>query len=194
MKLILASQSPRRQDILRWMGIPFEPRTCPDSEDISGDNSPDEIVMRLALHKAKYFQYLNPDDYILGADTVVVQDGEILGKPATAEMAIEYLSKLQGKTHSVYTGVALIHGAYSDIRSCRTDVTFCSMSMEEIKWYISTKEPFDKAGAYGLQGYASSFVEKIDGNYFNVVGLPAPVVYDMLKRAKFISDDRHEIQ
>lgn len=194
MELILASQSPRRHDILRWMGIPFSTEVCTEPETVPEGLSAADTVRALALHKAQYAQKLHSDDFILGSDTVVVLDGEILGKPYTPARAKEFLRRMQGRTHTVYTGVALLHGSYSDVRCCTTEVTFLPMSETEIDWYVGSGEPLDKAGAYGLQGLGSVFVERMNGNYFNVIGLPAPTVYDMLKKAGFLSEDRRELQ
>ncbi len=193
MKLILASKSPRRHDILNWMGIPFEAEVCPEPEIAPAGLSAAEAVCVLAYHKASFVRNHHPDAFVLGADTIVMHDGEILGKPASAEQAKVYLSRLSGNTHTVYTGVALLHGNYEDIRSDATDVTFRHLCQEEIDWYVSTSEPLDKAGAYGIQGLASVFVEKIVGNYFNVIGLPAPVVYEMLLKSRFLSASRQSI-
>ncbi len=194
MKLILASQSPRRHDILHWMGIPFETEVCTEPETVEPGLSPSETVQALALHKASFAQKLHPEDYILGSDTIVELDGEILGKPHTPERAKSFLSRMQGHEHTVYTGVALLHGTHSDVRSCATKVRFRPMSETEIDWYVSTGEPLDKAGAYGLQGLGCVFVESMEGNYFNVIGLPAPMVYEMLLKAGFLSEDRKELK
>lgn len=192
-RLILASQSPRRHDILNWMGIPFETEVCTEPEIAAEGLSPARTVEALALHKARFAQRLHPSDYVLGSDTVVELDGEILGKPHTPERAKEFLSRMQGRYHTVYTGVALLHDGYEDVRSCATKVLFCPMTEKEIDWYVATGEPLDKAGAYGLQGLGSVFVDRMEGNYFNVIGLPAPTVYDMLKKAGFLTEDRKGI-
>ena len=191
--LILASQSPRRHDILRWMGIPFETEVCTDPEIARDDLSPDALVKALALHKAAYAYHLHPNDYVLGADTVVALQGDILGKPDSEETAKAYLKRLQGQTHTVYTGVALLYQNMQDVRACATEVTFRPMSDAEIDWYVRSGEPLDKAGAYGLQGLGSVFVEWIKGNYFNVIGLPAPVVYDMLLQSGFMKENRSNL-
>lgn len=193
MDLILASKSPRRHDILNWMGIPFEAEVCSEPEITPVGLSAAETVCALAYHKASFVRKLHPDAFVLGADTIVMHDGEILGKPASTEQAKVYLARLSGNTHTVYTGVALLHGDYEDIRSDTTDVTFRHLSQEEIDWYVSTGEPLDKAGAYGIQGLASVFVEKIVGNYFNVIGLPAPVVYEMLLKSRFLTASRQSL-
>lgn len=193
MELILASKSPRRHDILNWMGIPFETEVCSEPEIIPAGLSAAETVCALAYHKASFVRNHHPLAFVLGADTIVMHEGEILGKPASTEQAKAYLARLSGNTHTVYTGVALLHGDYDDIRSDATDVTFRHLSQEEIDWYVSTGDPFDKAGAYGIQGLASVFVEKIAGNYFNVIGLPAPVVYEMLLKSGFLTASRQNL-
>ena len=189
MKLILASQSPRRHDILRWMGIPFETEVCPDPEIVPDGITPIETVKLLAEHKASYAANLHPGDFALGSDTIVVLDGQILGKPHSPEQAKDYLSRLQGREHTVYTGVALLHGEKKDVRCCATEVWFRPMSEAEMEWYVNTGEPMDKAGAYGLQGLGCVFVDHIDGNYFNVIGLPAPTVYEMLLENGFMTEN-----
>ena len=190
MSLILASQSPRRHDILRWMGIPFETEVCTDPENVDKNLSPAETVKALALHKAQYAKRLHPESYVLGSDTIVVLNNEILGKPRSPEQAKEYLHRLQGRAHTVYTGVALLYGNMQDVRCDETQVTFRPMSDTEIEWYVSTGEPLDKAGAYGLQGLGSVFVDHMEGNYFTVIGLPAPTVYEMLLKSGFLTEDR----
>lgn len=193
MKLVLASKSPRRHDILNWMGIPFESDVCTDPEVVPENLSASDTVRTLAYHKASFVRNLHPDDFVLGADTIVVLDGEVLGKPSSPAQARSYLSSLSCRTHTVYTGVALLHGPYADIRADATKVTFRKLSPEEIEWYVATGEPLDKAGAYGIQGLASVFVERIEGNYFNVIGLPAPTVYDMLIKAGFLTVSRQNL-
>ena len=190
MKLILASQSPRRHDILDLMGIPFETDVCTEPEICPGGLSPAETVQTLALQKASFVQKLHPDDFILGADTIVVLDGDILGKPHGKEQAKEYLHRLQGRTHTVYTGVVLLHAAGKDVRCCTTNVTFRPLSDAEIERYAATGEPMDKAGAYGLQGRGCVLVDRIEGNYFNVIGLPAPMVYEMLQENGFFCTEQ----
>lgn len=190
MKLILASRSPRRHDILQWMGIQFETDICTAAEDLPDSLSAADAVQMLALRKAQYVQQAHPDALVLGADTVVELNGAILGKPDSEEKAVAYLSELQGKTHTVYTGVALLYSNRKDVRVCKTEVTFRPMSELEIQWYVKTGEPMDKAGAYGLQGLGSVFVDRIKGNYFNVIGLPAPLVYEMLLDSGFMTQER----
>lgn len=190
MELILASQSPRRSEILQLMGLSFSVEVCTEPERIPLNASAAETVMHLARQKAAYALRLHPDACVIGADTVVVLDDEIIGKPKTADDAILTLRRMQGRSHVVYTGLAVLKNGYSDVRSVSTKVTFRPMTEKEIHWYVSTNEPLDKAGSYGVQGLASVFVESIEGNYFNVVGLPAPALYEMLLAANAVTEDR----
>ena len=181
MKLILASASPRRQELMTLMGLRYEVHVCNEPEIMPENAAPEDAVRALALQKASFVQAAHPNDCIIGADTIVFLDGEILGKPEDADMARDYLHQLQGRQHSVYTGVAVLTPAGADVRCCITEVTFCPMSEAEIDWYVKTGEPLDKAGAYGVQGPGGMFVSRIDGNYFNVIGLPLPMIYAMLR-------------
>lgn len=190
MELILASQSPRRREIMDLMGFSYLTEVCTEQERIPSSLSVPETVMHLAHQKASFALRLHPDACVIGADTIVVLDGEIIGKPKSPEDAVQTLSKMQGREHTVYTGLAVLKKDYSDIRFDATKVRFRPMSDKEIRWYVSTGEPFDKAGSYGIQGLASVFVESIEGSYFNVVGLPAPVLYEMLLKANAITEDR----
>ena len=149
-----------------------------------------ETVMHLAKQKAAFVLRRHPTACVIGADTIVELDGEIIGKPNSPEDAMITLSRMQGRQHTVYTGLAVLKDNYSDIRFASTRVRFRPMSEEEIRWYVSTGEPLDKAGSYGAQGYGSVFVDSIEGNYFNVIGLPAPVLYEMLLKAHVITKDR----
>lgn len=186
MELILASASPRRKELLGMTGISFRAQTAEVTEPAPGGDAPQVYVQKLAELKASAVSSLNPDDFVLGADTIVYVDGTILGKPHTPQNASEYLHLLSGRTHTVYTGLALIGPGTKDIRYDATNVTFSAMSDDEIDWYVSTGDPLDKAGAYGVQGLAAPFVKRIEGNYFNVVGLPIPLMYEMLKKAGFL--------
>ena len=146
----------------------------------------------LAEQKARAVFALPPNDCVIGADTVVDLDGRVLGKPHTPERAREYLHLLQGRSHIVYTGICVLTPGHVDIRSARTDVTFRPMSDDEIDWYVGTGDPLDKAGSYGVQGPASLFVDHLEGNYFNIIGMPAPTLYEMLLQAHVI-DHRHRV-
>lgn len=184
MKIILASQSPRRRELLALMGLEFTVITSDVEERPPQNTTVDAYVRALALQKAEAVASQHPDDCVIGADTVVYLDGDILGKPHTPENANKYLSRMQGRKHTVYTGVAVLSPGRADVRSATTDVTFSPMSQDEIDWYVSTGEPLDKAGAYGVQGPGSIFVERVEGNYFNVIGMPIPLLYQMLREAK----------
>ena len=175
---------------MKWMGIPCGTEVCTEPEAVPCGLSCAQTVMHLAKQKASFALKLHPDACIIGADTVVELDGEIIGKPKSAEDAIHTLKRMQGRSHIVYTGLAVLKQGYEDIRFVTTHVTFRPMTDREIRWYVSTGDPLDKAGSYGVQGLGSVFVESIDGNYFNVIGLPAPVVYDMLLKAGAVTEDR----
>lgn len=190
MELILASQSPRRREIMDLMGLSYLTEVCTEQERVPSGLSIPETVIHLAYQKASFALRLHPDACVIGADTIVELDGDIIGKPASPEDAIHTLQRMQGRQHTVYTGLAVLKKDYSDIRFDATKVRFRPMSEKEIRWYVSTGDPLDKAGSYGIQGLASVFVESIEGDYFNVVGLPAPVLYEMLLKANVITEDR----
>lgn len=175
---------------MRFMGLPFREEVCTEPESVEPGLSSAETVMRLAMQKAGFALRLHPDACVIGADTVVDLDGEIIGKPHSAEDAVHTLSRMQGRSHIVYTGLAVLKNGYRDVRCITTKVRFRPMSEKEIRWYVSTGEPLDKAGSYGAQGFGSLFVDSIEGNYFNVIGLPAPVLYEMLLKAGAITEDR----
>lgn len=168
--LILASKSPRRQELLKLITKDFVIKTANVDETLPDGIAPKEAVEYLSKIKAMPFK--NGTDTVIGADTVVAADGKILGKPKDEEDAFAMLRLLSGREHSVFTGVTILKGDGIDTFSVETRVKFFELSDEEIKNYIKTNEPMDKAGAYGIQGYGSLLVEKIDGDYFNVVGLP----------------------
>ncbi len=190
MELILASQSPRRREIMHLMGLAYRTEVGTDPEQVPDGLSVPETVMHLAKQKASFALQLHPDACVIGADTIVELDGEILGKPHSPEDAIQTLTHMQGREHTVYTGLAVLKNGYTDVRYVASKVRFRPMSEKEIRWYVSTQEPLDKAGSYGIQGFGCVFVESIEGNYFNVVGLPAPVLYEMLLKANAVTEDR----
>jgi septum formation protein len=174
--LVLASQSPRRAEILRQAGIPFTVRAASIDETSLTGEKPEEYVQRLAESKARAIA-CGPEEIVLGADTTVVIDGEMLAKPEDAADARRMLAKLSGRRHDVMTGICLRRGA-EVIRDCATTaVWFARMSEREIADYAASGEPLDKAGAYAIQGLASKYIEKVEGSYFNVMGLPVALVY-----------------
>ena len=190
MELILASQSPRRREIMRFMGLPFQTEVCTEPEQVPDGLLIPETVMHLAKQKAAFALRLHPNACVIGADTIVELDGEIVGKPSSPEDAVRTLMRMQGRSHTVYTGIAVLKAGYADVRFDAAAVRFRPMSEKEIRWYVSTQEPLDKAGSYGVQGYGCVFVESIKGNYFTVVGLTAPILYEMLLKAEAITEDR----
>jgi nucleoside triphosphate pyrophosphatase len=179
--LVLASASPRRQELLRAAGIPFEVQPADIVEDPLRDESAKACAERLAREKALAVARQSPQDAVLGADTIVVIDNQILGKPANAADATHMLRMLSGREHQVITGVCLVVGGQCMVSSETTSVTMSALSEKEIADYVATGEPMDKAGAYAIQGIASRWIPRIDGDYSNVVGLPVALVWKMLR-------------
>jgi nucleoside triphosphate pyrophosphatase len=175
--LILASQSPRRREILEHAGIPFEVRSAGVPEEIQEGETPVNYVLRLARAKAAAVN----GELVLGADTVVVLDEHILEKPRDASDALRMLRILSGREHSVITGICLRSGDAYMTDAVETRVRFVSMSQDEMDAYVASGEPMDKAGGYAIQGLASKYIDRIEGDYFNVVGLPIHRVYAMIK-------------
>ena len=180
MQLILASRSPRRSELLEAAGISFEVLAADIDETPHPNEAPAAYVERLAIEKAQAVLALRPGARVLGADTTVTIDGEILGKPVDEADALRMLRLLNGRPHEVLTGVALISA--SGVRSAvdTTRVWFAPMTDEDISWYVATGEPVDRAGAYAIQGFASRFIPRIEGSYSNVVGLPVALVSSIL--------------
>lgn len=178
--LILASQSPRRQELLRLIAPDFEILAADVDEHIENGTSPDEAVMGLAVKKARAVADLRPEDTVIGADTVVALDGKILGKPRDSTDAAMMLRMLASKTHTVYTGVCIIQNGVETVFFEATEVTFTGMTDKEIAKYVETGEPLDKAGAYGIQGAAAPFISGISGDFYNVMGLPVSALYRRL--------------
>ena len=176
MKLVLASKSPRRSEILKNAGIDFTVRVADADETIPDGTKPCDAVVFLAARKAMAVERAD-DEVVLGADTVVVLDDKILGKPKNKDDAFNMIKMLSGRVHSVFTGVCAIGDGISLTFAEETKVEFYPLSDDEINEYIDTDEPYDKAGAYGIQGLASKFISGIQGDYFNVVGLPVSSVY-----------------
>jgi septum formation protein len=184
--LVLASASPRRQELLRNAGIAFEIQPADIPEDPLPGESAKACAERLAREKALAVAAKRPKDVILGADTIVVIDNQILGKPADAADAHRMLRLLAGRTHQVITGVCLVVDGQCSVASETTTVTMTPMSDQEIRDYVATGEPMDKAGAYAIQGIASRWIPRIEGDYSNVVGLPVARIYRMLREAQVI--------
>ena len=178
--LILASGSPRRKEILQTMGLSYTVDVSEVDETAAG--SPEEMVIELSSRKARAVAARHENALILAADTLVYGK-TVLGKPETPEMAHEMLAELSGNWHSVYTGLTLIHTGTGKVisRAEMTRVHFMELSECEIDAYIATNEPMDKAGAYGIQGMGGMFIDRIDGSYSNVVGLPMATLRSMLK-------------
>lgn len=185
MRIILASASPRRKELLEQLGLDFE-IIVSDIEEVITETEPGRVVEELSAQKAEaVFHQTEGDVLVIGADTVVALEGNILGKPKSKENAKEMLRCLQARSHGVYTGVTLYtRKGEKEFRNtfyeC-TNVKFYPMTESEIKWYVETGEPMDKAGAYGIQGLGAKFVEKISGDYNNVVGLPIARIYQEIK-------------
>lgn len=187
-KILLASASPRRKEILQKAGVRFSVSVSQEEERIT-KSAPDEVVEELAGKKAYAVLKQNQEEGILviGADTVVSLDGEILGKPKDEDEAVSVLMRLQGRTHEVYTGVAVLRMENGEIKehvfSECTKVEFYPVSRKEIEDYVATREPMDKAGSYGIQGAFSAYVKGIRGDYYNVVGLPVGRLFWEMKKA-----------
>ena len=181
MNLILASASPRRSELLRNAGIPFTMEPAHIAERPVPGEQPLQYAQRLSRDKARAIFERHSDNVVLGADTVVVVDDHLLEKPADRKDASRMLRLLSGRVHQVITGVCLVADRYEQTEAEITEVLFSPLSESEIAGYVETGEPMDKAGAYAIQGLASRWVERIDGCYFNVVGLPVPRVYRMMR-------------
>ena len=185
-KIVLASKSPRRKELLENIGVDFSVIvTDADESQVPKDLEPGLYVRELSLIKAtEAARYANKDSYVIGADTIVVYDGEILGKPKDREDAKRMLSMMSGKDHYVYTGITVTdtNNMHSVSEYERTVVSFKELSSEEIEYYIDNYSVMDKAGAYGIQEFAGRFVKSINGDYFNIVGLPVCRLCTMFSR------------
>lgn len=180
--LILASASPRRQQFLKELGLDFEIRLKPVEEIYPEGLKPSEIAEYLAKLKAEAFPDLKPNEILITGDTIVVFENKILGKPKNEEEAFEMLRMLSGKKHKVISSVCLKSTEKTSIAHDVTKVWFKELSAEEIRYYIDNFQPFDKAGAYGIQEWIGQIgVEKIEGSYFSVMGMPVHLLYEMLK-------------
>jgi len=184
--LVLASASPRRQELLRNAGITFEMQPADIPEDPLPGEAAKDCAERLAREKAFAIACQRPHDVVLGADTVVVVEGQLLGKPCDAADAARMLRMLSGREHQVITGVCLVVGGQPSAASETTLVTMSEITDKEIADYVASGEPMDKAGAYAIQGIASRWIPRIEGDYSNVVGLPVALVCRMLRRAVLV--------
>ncbi len=184
-RLVLASRSPRRAELLDRLGLEYTLQVTEVDETLEAGESPEEAAHRLARLKAEAgLGAAGSDDGALaiGCDTLVVHRGEILGKPGTADEAVEMVCRLEGDEHAVYTGVALVGSGRIESAIEVTRVWFRSLDPLECQEYVATGEPMDKAGAYGIQGFGAAIVERIDGDYFNVMGLPIQRLLELIRR------------
>lgn len=184
MNFVLASGSPRRRELLNVLGLSFAVIPASIAEIPASGEDPETFVVRIAREKGMEVASRLSQSVVLSADTVVTIDGEILGKPADEEDAVRMLRKLSGRCHSVYTAVCLIDQRYDQTLDGleKTDVWFDNMTDSQIRDYVQRENVMDKAGAYAIQGYAAVYIPRIEGNYFNVVGLPLPLVHKLLCR------------
>lgn len=181
-RVVLASASPRRRELLELIGIPYTADPADIDETVRGDESPAIYVERLARGKASAVAERHPDALVIAADTTVVLDGRIIGKPGTEEEARVMLNSLNGVTHTVVTGMACTFNGKWESAVDDVSVTFRHLSDAEIRDYVATGEPMDKAGAYGIQGYGATIVRRIDGDYFAVMGLSLVRLVEIMKR------------
>lgn len=190
-EFVLASASPRRRELLNQIGIKFRTCTSKKEEEILR-NKPEDIVKDLSYTKARdVYERGNRDAIVIGADTIVVVDEEVLGKPKDENEAYDMIKKLQGDIHQVYTGVSIIwqqnNNTHVSSFVAMTEVELYYMSDEEIRKYIATSEPYDKAGGYAIQGYFARYVKQIKGDYNNVVGLPIGKLYQVMNSLNLLS-------
>ena len=181
MELILASQSPRRKELLGLYHIPFTVRVADIDETMDPGKDPAAEVARVSRAKGEAVPR-DPEDIVIAADTIVVLDGKVLGKPRDAAHAEAMLCALSGKDHQVMTGVTVLRGDQALTHTEITDIHFRTLSQKEIRAYVASGEPMDKAGAYGIQGGAALFAEKMHGDYYNVMGLPVCRLWQMLRQ------------
>lgn len=182
MELVLASNSPRRRELLAQLGVAFRVLPADIDESVGADETPQDYVLRMAMEKALSVATHEPGARVLGADTTVVLDDDILGKPASHGDALATLARLSGRSHQVMTGICLATPAGSHGEVVTTEVTFVTLDLETCEAYLATDEPWDKAGSYGIQGLAGAFVRAIEGSYSNVVGLPLAETWALLRR------------
>lgn len=182
LRVILASQSPRRRELLALVGIEHEVMPADINEDVRPGEQAVPYTERLAREKAAVIAQRHPDAYVIAADTTVVVDGDIVGKPGDAADARAMVKRLSGRSHIVCTGIAIAHGDRIESAVEQVGVTFRRLSDEEIAAYVETGEPMDKAGAYGIQGWGATIVERVDGDYFSVMGLGLRRLVELFSR------------
>jgi septum formation protein len=182
-RIILASASPRREELLEKIGLKFEVEPSNYAEDMRSELSPDELAKSISLEKAKVVASKHKNAIVIAADTFIVFRGKIMGKPDTEAEAIKMLMTLRGKSHSVITGFTILDTEENKVltKSVETIIHIKNLTPEEIDAYVKSKEPLDKAGAYAIQGLGSVIVERIEGDYFNVMGLPLSALAEGLK-------------
>jgi septum formation protein len=180
MRLVLASNSPRRRELLIQAGLTFKVLPADIDESARPMEAPSAYVQRLALEKALAIHALQPDAFVLGADTTVVLDGECLNKPANRAEAEQMLRRLSARDHEVYTGIAVVSPDVRRSNLIKTTVTFDAIPEADLQHYLDSGDSLDKAGAYGIQGYAARWIPRIEGDFFNVVGLPIAAVMKLL--------------
>ena len=181
-RLILASQSPRRAELIGRLGVEFDTIPADIDESYQQGETPDEHAERLAREKALHIAHRNPDALVVGSDTIVVVDGDVLGKPRNREHAVAMLTRLAGREHEVHTGIAVARGERVESGLERVRVRFRPLERGMCEAYVATGEPMDKAGAYGIQGFGSAIVEGISGDFFAVMGLPVVRMLAMIER------------
>ena len=181
-RVVLASSSPRRHELLQLIGIPHQVRPGDVDESHNAGETPPEYAERLAQSKAQAVSKTESDAIVIGADTIVVADSEIMGKPRDRDDAARMLSVLQGRSHTVITAVAVSFDGRTESDVEHVEVTFRPLDSDEIAAYIDTGEPMDKAGAYGIQGYGATIVRRIDGDYFAVMGLSLVLLVELLEK------------
>lgn len=179
--IILASQSPRRKELLKLLSIDFTIKASDICEDLKEGLTNEEIVMDLALQKAEHIFKSNQDSLVLGFDTLVILDGIPLGKPKDRQDGFDMLRSLSGRKHRVLTGCAIVSSDVNELFYDYADVFFNEMTDQEINQYLDTNEPFDKAGAYGIQGYGARYINRIEGDYYSVMGVPLQKLYNLLR-------------
>jgi septum formation protein len=185
MRVILASQSPRRRELLASIGVQFDVIPSDIPEVRAAGESPEEYVARLSRQKAEKIAEQHRDAWVIAADTTVLYGDELLEKPADADDAKRMLATISGRTHTVYSGVTVqnVERGWRDTRVAESEVRMLTLEPRDIDWYVATGEPLDKAGAYAAQGRGGMFIDSIHGSYTNVVGLPLALLFQMLRRA-----------